>query len=154
KDIKAWVEWAKLDAKNRSYGSPGAGSEMHFFGSMLAQATGVETVHVPYRGTGPALSDLIAGQIPSVMLSLGAMLDPEKAGSIRILAQTGPSRAAALTHVPTFTEQGYPSLLFTGSYLLIAPAGVPEAVVASYNSAIIQAMKTPATHKRMETAGL
>jgi tripartite-type tricarboxylate transporter receptor subunit TctC len=154
KDIKGWVEWAKFEAKNRSYGSPGAGSELHFFGLMVGKTMGVEMVHVPYRGTGPVIADLTAGQIPSAMLSLAAMLEPEKAGQIRILAQTGPSRSPVLPYVSTFKELGYPALELTGSYLMIAPSGVPDEVVARYQSSIVQAMRTPAIRQRMETLGL
>lgn len=151
KNLREWAEWAKGNTKNASYGSSGPGSEHHFLGLMLGQATGVRMVHVPYRGVAPAIADLAAGQIPSAMLSLPSMLQPAKTGKIRILAQTGGRRSPALPHVPTFKELGYPALEITGFYLMIAPAGTPQEVVARYNDSIIQAMRTPTIRERMHT---
>src|SRR3990172_1261142 len=84
-DLREWVGWTKADKKNATYGSAGAGTNLHFLGLMVAQATGVQLVHVPYRGTGPATADLLGGQIPAVMLPFAQMLPLVKAGKIRIL---------------------------------------------------------------------
>jgi len=153
-DLREWVGWTKADKKNATYGSAGAGTNLHFLGLMLAQATGVQLVHVPYRGVGPAIADLLGGQIPAVMLPLAQMLQQVKAGKVRILAHSGGRRASAAPDVPTFKELGYPALEVSGWYCIIAPAGIRPEVVARYNEIIIQAERTPGVRDRMRALDL
>ena len=148
-DLREWVGWTKADKKNATYGSAGAGTNLHFLGLMVAQATGVQLVHVPYRGTGPATADLLGGQIPAVMLPYSQMMPHVKAGKIRILAHSGGRRASAAPDVPTFKELGYPALEVSGWFCIIAPAGIRPEVVARYNEIIIQAGRTPGVRDRM-----
>ena len=153
-DLREWVSWAKTDKKNATYGSPGAGTTPHFLGLMLAQATGVQLVHVPYRGVAPAMADLLGGQIPAVMLPFAQMLPQVKAGKIRILAHSGGRRASVAPEIPTFKELGYPALDVSGWYSIIAPAGIRPDVLAHYNEIIIQATRTPSVRDRMRALDL
>jgi tripartite-type tricarboxylate transporter receptor subunit TctC len=154
KDFREWAALAKADPKNAIYGSPGAGSNQHFLGFMLGQAIGVPLTHVPYKGVQPALSDLLGGQVPAIILPYAQMLPHIKAGKIRALAQSGTQRIAAQPEVPTLKELGYPSLEISGWYLIIAPAGLSEELVKRYHAVCAQAMKTQAIRDRMHTLDL
>lgn len=153
-DLREWISWAKADKKNATYGSAGAGTNLHFLGLMLGQATGVQLVHVPYRGNGPAIADLLGGQIPAIMIPYVQMLPHVKAGKIRILAHSGDRRASVAPEIPTFKELGYPPLDVSGWYCIIAPAGIRPEVVARYNEIIIQAGRTPGVRDRMRAFDL
>jgi tripartite-type tricarboxylate transporter receptor subunit TctC len=104
---------------------------------------------VPYRGTGPAVVDLVDGHVPATVLPMGALLPHVKAGKIRILAQTGENRSASLPDVPSFKELGYPMLAFSGWYGVFAPAGTSAEIVSRYNDAIVKAIRTPEIRERM-----
>ena len=153
-DLREWVSWAKADKRNATYGSPGAGASAHFLGLMLAQATGVQLAHVPYRGVAPATTNLLGGQIPAVMLPFAQMLPHVKAGKIRILAHSGGRRASVAPEIPTFKELGYPTLEVSGWFGIFAPAGIRPDVLARYNEIIIQAVRTQSVRDRMRTFDL
>jgi tripartite-type tricarboxylate transporter receptor subunit TctC len=154
KDLKEWLAWVKTDPKNATYGTSGSGTGPQFMGVMLAQAAGVSLVHVPYRGVGPAVADLVGGQLPAVMLPYAQMMPLQKAGKIRILAHSGGARAAVAPEIPTFKELGYPTMELSGWYGMMAPAGTPPQLVARYNEIVIQAMRTPAVRERMRSLDL
>jgi tripartite-type tricarboxylate transporter receptor subunit TctC len=153
-DLKSWIELVKADRKYATYGSAGAGTTPHFLGLVLSQAIGVPLVHVPYRGVGPATTDLLGGQIPAVMLPFAQMLPLVKAGKIRILAQAGSKRAANAPEIPTFKELGYPSMEVSGWYSILAPAGLRADLLARYNEIFVQAQRTPAVRERMRALDL
>jgi len=154
KDFREWAAWTKSEAKHAVYGSPGAGSNQHFLGFMIGQAIGVPLTHVPYKGVQPAISDLLGGQLPAIILPYAQMLPHIKAGKIRALAHSGSQRNAVQPEVPTFKELGYPSLEISGWYLIIAPAGVSEELIKRYNGIVSQAMKTQAIRDRMRVLDL
>lgn len=154
KDFREWVSRAKTERKDVAYGSPGAGSAMHMFGWMLAQATGVRLVHVPYRGVAPALADLAGGQIPAAVLTLAPLAQQAKAGKIRLLAHSGSRRSSVASEVPTFKELGYPVLEILGWYCIIAPAGIRPELVARYNEFVNQAQRSAAVRDRLGALGL
>jgi tripartite-type tricarboxylate transporter receptor subunit TctC len=154
KDLRAFLAWAKEAPRNASYGSGGTGSTLHFLGLIVGQATGVPLVHVAYRGVGPAMTDVIAGQIPAVILPLGTLLKQAAGGKVRILAHSGSARSAAAPDIPTFKELGYPSVEVNGWFGLFAAAGTPADIVSRYNSVVVQAMRSPATRERLRTLDL
>lgn len=154
KDFREWTAWTKANAKHAVYGSPGAGSNQHFLGFMVSQAIGVPLTHVPYKGVQPAISDLLGGQVPAIILPYAQMLPHIKAGKIRALAHSGSQRNPAQPDVPTFKELGYPSLESSGWYLIIAPAGVSEELIKRYNGIVSQAMKTQFIRDRMRVLDL
>jgi tripartite-type tricarboxylate transporter receptor subunit TctC len=153
-DLREYVNWAKAGARNATYGSAGAGTTLHFLGLMVAQATGVPLVHVPYRGVGPAVTDVVAGQIPAVILPLGTVLQQARAGKVRIVAHSGSGRSPAAPDLPTFKELGYPTLEVSGWFGMFAAAGTRPEVVTRYNEIIVQATRTATVRERMRALDL
>lgn len=150
-DLKAFVAWTKTQPGVVGYGTAGAGTNLHFYGALLAQVSGANLKHVPYRGSIPALTDLVAGHISAVMLPFGSQLGHARGGKIRLLAQTGEDRAASMPEVPSFKELGYPMVSVPGWYGFFAPAGTPPDVVNRYNDIIVKALRTPEARERMKT---
>lgn len=154
KNLREFAAWAKANPVRSVFGSAGAGGSTHFYGLMLAQAMGVELRHVPYKGAGPAITDLVAGHIPSAVQPLGTLLQQARAGKIRILAVSGNRRTQAAPEIPTAVEQGYPSLGVEGWFGIFAPAATPRDTVARLNSVFVRAMRTPAVKERMHNLDL
>ena len=154
KNLREFAAWAKADPSRQVFGSAGAGGSTHFYGLMLAQAMGVELRQVPYKGAGPAITDLVGGHIPSAVQPLGTLLQQARAGKIRILAVSGNRRSETAPEVPTAVEQGYPSLGVEGWFGIFAPAATPHDTVARLNSVFVQAMRTPAVKERMRNLDL
>jgi tripartite-type tricarboxylate transporter receptor subunit TctC len=148
-DLTSFIAWTKTQPGPVGYGTAGAGTNLHFYGVLFTQVSGAHLNHVPYRGTGPAVVDLVAGHVPATVLPMGALLPHVKAGKIRILAQTGENRSASLPDVPSFKELGYPMLAFSGWYGVFAPAGTSAEIVSRYNDAIVKAIRTPEIRERM-----
>jgi tripartite-type tricarboxylate transporter receptor subunit TctC len=150
KDLKEYVGWARQAAVNANYGTAGVGTTLHFLGLMIGQATGLPMVHVPYKGVGPAVTDAVAGQIPALIMPLGTLLPQAgPAGKLRILAHSGSRRSEAAPSIPTFREQGFPTVEANGWFALFAPARTPTAVVSRYNDIVVQAIRTPAIREKL-----
>ena len=154
KDLREFAAWAKANPVRSVFGSAGAGGSTHFYGLMLAQAMGVELRHIPYKGAGPAITDLVAGHIASAVQPLGTLLQQARAGKIRIVAVSGKQRSPTAPEVPTAVEQGYPSLGVEGWFGIFALAATPRDTVARLNSIFVQAMRTPAVKERMHNLDL
>jgi len=150
-DLRSFIAWTKTQPGAVGYGTAGAGTNLHFYGVLFTQVSGANMNHVPYRGTGPAVVDLVAGHVPATMLPLGGLLSHAKAGKIRILAQTGENRSASLPDVPSFKELGFPMLAFSGWYGVFAPMGTPGDIVNRYNDAIVKAIRAPEVRERMRS---
>jgi tripartite-type tricarboxylate transporter receptor subunit TctC len=148
-DLRSFIALTKAQPGATGYGTAGAGTNLHFYGVLMGQVTGANINHVPYRGTGPAVVDLVAGHLPATVLPIGAMMPHYKAGKIKFLAQTGDSRSATLPETPTFKELGYPALAFSGWYGMFAPAGTPADIVNRYHDVIAKAFRTPEMKERM-----
>jgi tripartite-type tricarboxylate transporter receptor subunit TctC len=148
-DLKSFIAWTRTQPGPVGYGTAGAGTNLHFYGVLFTQVSGANMNHVPYRGTGPAVVDLIAGHLPATVLPLGGLLPNARAGKIRILAQTGDNRSPSLPDVPSFKEAGFPMLAFSGWYGFFAPAGTPTEIVERYNDVIVKAIRTPEIQERM-----
>jgi tripartite-type tricarboxylate transporter receptor subunit TctC len=110
KAIADFARWAKANPGKVNYGSPAAGSPPHFAGDVLSRTLGLDMTHVPYRGAAPMLNDLMGGQLAAGVLTLGDMVQQEKAGKLRLLAATGAVRSKFAPHVPTFGEQSVAGL--------------------------------------------
>jgi tripartite-type tricarboxylate transporter receptor subunit TctC len=148
------AEFVKL-AKGRpgmTYGSAGNGSPHHLGAAMFANLAGFEATHVPYKGVGPSLADLVGGQIN--FMSVGAAgADPHiKAGKIRALALAAPARLPGL-EVPTYAEQGYPGFAVTAWYAVFAPAGLPPEVTTRLSGEVAKATNAPDFGARLKTLG-
>lgn len=129
KDLRAFLQRAK--AGKLSYGSFGAGSSAHVMGEVLAESAGVELLHVPYKGSAPAITDLLGGQVDAVFLTVAAVEAMVAAGSIRPLAVTGSRRVRSLPAVPTFEELSVRDMGNAGWFAVFAPVGTPGPVIAA-----------------------
>ncbi len=151
KSLRDFVAWCKANPKDAAYGSPGAGSGLHFVGAMFARAAGVDMVHVPYRGAAPAIQDVIAGQIAS-NISVGAHIPFHQDGKLRILATAGRARSPFLPDVPTFQESGY-AVEASDWFGVVVPAATPAPVVLQLNAAIRRAIASKSMQDVMTRLG-
>lgn len=142
--VKDYIAWAKANPKEANYGSPGAGSTPHFVGALFGINAGLDLRHVPYRGSLPAVNDVVAGQIASSFTLTGDYLPFVKSGKLRVLATSGATRAPYLPDAPTFAELGYPEVVADEWFGFLAPAKTPPAVLAAAGAAINNALKDPA----------
>ena len=154
KNLKELIAWIKANDGKVTAGTAGVGSGAHFSGIFFEQLIGTHLQFVPYRGTGPALLDLVAGQIDIIVDQASNSLPQVQAGKIRAYAITDQKRLAAAPDVPTVAEAGLPELqieLWSGVWV---PKGTPKDVVARLNSAIVEALADPAVKKRFAEVGL
>jgi tripartite-type tricarboxylate transporter receptor subunit TctC len=140
KTVKEFVALAKARPGKLSYGSSGIGSTMHLGAALLQSMAGLDMVHVPYRGGGPAIADALSGQTDFIFVNPVAVLAQVRAGKLNALAVTSKARLAILPDVPTFEESGYPGLLSSTFYGLLGPAGLPREVVLRLNAAVVAAV--------------
>jgi tripartite-type tricarboxylate transporter receptor subunit TctC len=141
KNMKEFVALAKSKPGRLNYGSAGNGSAGHLAFEYLKMATDTFVLHVPYRGTGPQLTDLLAGRLDAASVGAPAVLQFIKAGKLRCIATGSTQRLAQLPDVPTVAEQGFPGFEMTQWYGLLAPASLPQAAVDRLAAAAAKAMK-------------
>lgn len=153
KTLAELVAWIKANPARANYGTPGAGTLPHFFGVMFADAIGVPMQQIAYKGTAPALADLVGGQIPMMFHAANELVEMHKAGKIRVLATSDQQRSVFLADVPTFRELGY-DLQGTGWYGLFAPAGTPDHVIAQLNAIVVAALAKPEIRARIRILGV
>lgn len=154
KTLREFVDYARSRNGTLQYASSGAGGIPHLTAVLFFGRAGVQLIHVPYKGSGQVLSDIIGGHVPAYFANLSEVLPHVNKGALRLLAQTGDMRAAQLPDVPTVAEQGYPgfrSLTWSG---LLAPAGTPPAIVQRVSEIVVAAMRDPAIAGRMAAAGV
>ena len=154
KTVKDYVTWAKANPGLASYGSPAAGSLPHFLGAMLSGFTNTPLQHVPYRGSVPGVADVIAGQIASMFTPSGDFIPNHKAGKLRIIATSGPTRSPFTPDVPTFAEQGFGELTTEEWFGFYAPAKTPGNVIDNANAAINAALQDKTVINSLATFGL
>jgi tripartite-type tricarboxylate transporter receptor subunit TctC len=147
------VAEVKARPAGASYGSFGTGTSSHFVGEMLVSATGMNLVHVPYKGSGPAMSDLIGNQIPFSVDTVVAALPQIAAGKVRPLALANETRSGHLPHVPTVAESGYPGVTLSAWFAIVAPKGLPSDVRSTLESALAAVMLEPSTRKALTDNG-
>ena len=150
KNVAELVALAKTDPKALSYGSVSVGSASHLTMEMLKSAAGVNLTHVPYKGAGPAVADLIGGQIQAAFLVPGNISQFAKDGRARLLASTGPRRFASTPDVPTMVEQGYPGFVALSWIGFLAPGGTPQPVIDRYHKEIVRIIQTPEIRAKLE----
>ncbi|MFC7610929.1 Bug family tripartite tricarboxylate transporter substrate binding protein [Teichococcus aestuarii] len=152
--IRSLAEYlAAARAKPMDYGTSGVGGVAHLLGLRLARATGVVLEHVPYRGSTQAITDVMAGVVPSVLDSLTATSAHLRSGALRPLATSAPQRSPDFPEVPTFRELGYPDVVADGWAGLAAPAGTPRPVLEKLAEAVRHAQGTANVQRRFaETA--
>jgi tripartite-type tricarboxylate transporter receptor subunit TctC len=146
KTLAEYVKEANSKPGGMAYGTSGVGSAGHLAGELFRLTAKANLVHVPYKGGGPAMSDLLGGQIPSVFASATTATPQVKSGKLRALGSTGTKRSASLPGVPTIAEQGYPGYQATNWYAYVAPAKTPKDIVARLNREIVKTLQEPETH--------
>ena len=142
KTVADFIAWCRSNPAQSSYGSPGAGSPLHFLGVMLSRAAKFEYLHVPFQGTAPSIQSLLGSQIASCISPIGPFIPHVKAGTLRALATTGAQRSPQLPDVPTIAEAGYPALTFAEWFGIFVPARTPSATVETLSTAIRAALQT------------
>jgi tripartite-type tricarboxylate transporter receptor subunit TctC len=148
KSVGELVNHAKSNPGKLTYGSGGSGASGHLAMELFKSITGADIVHVPYKGTGPVLTDLIGGQIQMTIGSAAPTLPQLKSGKLRALAVTSKARFFVLPEVPTIAESGFPAYEVTQWFGIVAPAGVPKTVIARINDAMNQALRKPEVRSR------
>ncbi|MDO9561398.1 MAG: tripartite tricarboxylate transporter substrate binding protein BugD [Bradyrhizobium sp.] len=154
KSLKELVEWIKAKPAPATAGTAGAGSGSHIAGLYLENITGAKLQYVPYRGTGPAMNDLVAGQIDLMVDQLSNSINQVRAGTIRGYAVTDTKRAASAPDIPTTDEAGLPGFHMTLWSGLWVPKGTPKDIVTKLNAAAVDALNDAAVRKQLENLGL
>lgn len=153
KDLREFVALARSKPGELHFGSGGLGSVDHLSFEVLRRQTGVDLMHVPYRGGGPALNDMLGGRVQLMISSYGMYKGQVDAGRLRIVAILGRKRHPALPDVPTAIEQGWPDLVVQSWQGVVAPAGTPAAILDRLEGAYRQALAVPETSKLLESLG-
>jgi tripartite-type tricarboxylate transporter receptor subunit TctC len=154
KSLKELLEWLKSRPTPPTAGTAGAGSGSHIAGLYFENLTGIKLQYVPYRGTAPALNDLVAGQIDIIVDQTSNSISQVRAGNIRAYAVTDDKRVASAPDVPTVEEAGLPGFHMTLWSGLWVPRGTPKEIVARLNTATVEALNDPAVRKQLENLGL
>jgi tripartite-type tricarboxylate transporter receptor subunit TctC len=154
KSLKELIALARSRPGTLTFGSPGIGGLQHLAIAMLNSTANIKLEHVPYKGTGPALTDALGGHIDGVVTAISGLIPYEKSGKLRVLAVTGERRSPALQDVATAREQGLPSFLVVSWYAIAAPANMPPAVANVLHAAIVKVVGTPVVAEKFAAAGV
>lgn len=153
KDMKEFVAYAKANKEKMQFASAGTGSAIHLGCALMNLVTGIDIMHVPYKGANPAMQDLMSGRVDylcDIITTAKAQIDGDTVKPIAILSK---QRSPALPNVPTAIEQGFDVDAYTWNAFFL-PKGTPEAIVKKLHDATVEAMKTPAVREKLEAAGL
>jgi tripartite-type tricarboxylate transporter receptor subunit TctC len=151
--LSQFVAWAKADTSRAAFGTPGTGDLTHFLGIMIGRAAGLDLSHVAYRGSAPAVADLVAGHIPAVITPISDLVEMHKAKRVRILATSGRERSQFTPDVPTFREGGY-DIEATSWYGAFAPAKTPAPTIKRFSAIMAAAVRVPEINDRLRAFGL
>ena len=153
KTFEEFLKAARAAPGKLNYGSPGNGSPGHLSAEILKQLAKIDVVHVPYRGAGPAIIDLVAGQIPLGMVAIPGAIGHIRSGTLVGLAVTSRERVKAMPTVPTIAEAGVPDYQINAFHGILAPAGTPPAIVAKLEKDITEVLKSPAVNQKLIDLG-
>jgi tripartite-type tricarboxylate transporter receptor subunit TctC len=154
KTLKELVDLAKKEPGKLNYASPGSGSVPHVGMELFKLQTGIDIVHVPYKGAGPMMQDVIGGAVQSTIATPPSLLGFVQSGRVRALAVAAKTRHPLMPDVPTTAEAGFPNFELEAWVALFAPAGTPPAVIAKLTTAVQEALKSPAVIERARTTGM
>jgi len=152
-NAKELIALAKAKPGQLNYASGGNGSSNHISGAAFAYAAGIDLTHVPYKGNGPAITDLLANRVQLLFTSIGPVEAHLKSGKLKAVAITGPKRLAALPDVPTVSENALPGYEFMTWYGLAAPAGTPKPIVDRLNADLRKTMASPEVREKLANIG-
>lgn len=153
KTVQEFIAEAKAAPRKLNMASSGNGTSIHLSGELFKMMTGVEMSHVPYRGSGPAVNDLVAGQVDVMFDNLPSCIEQARAGNLRAIAVTSLKRSAALPGTPTLDESGVPGFEASSWFALFAPKGTPAPIVQKLNEEVRKALQNPDTRRRMTDLG-
>jgi tripartite-type tricarboxylate transporter receptor subunit TctC len=155
RSMRELIAYAKANPGKLSYGTPGSGSSMHFAGESLKAIAGLFIVHIPYRGAGPAVSDLLGGQVPMGIMGMPPVVGPHKAGKLHIIAVTSEKRSAATPDIPAVAElPGFAGYSFTNWTGVFMAARTPPAAIERLAAEIGKAVREPAVRDKLVAAGV
>jgi tripartite-type tricarboxylate transporter receptor subunit TctC len=152
--VQDLINAARLSPGKLTYASAGNGTSIHLAGEMFTSMTGTDLMHVPYKGSGPAVADLLGGQVDSMFDSVTSAKPHVVSGKLRALAVTTAKRSRALPDVPTLAEAGVPGYDVSPWFAVFAPAGTPRPVIDKLNAALLDAMKQPDVVARLDAIGV
>jgi tripartite-type tricarboxylate transporter receptor subunit TctC len=153
KSVQELVAFAKARPGQVNYASAGIGAVGHMAAELLATTAQIRLQHIPYKGNGAAIADVLGGQVPLMFSAPGAVIGPVRAGRLRALAIASPRRPPALADVPTFAEAGYPGVEASGWFAMVGPAGLPRPIVERLNAEIVKGLAAADVHARLTNAG-
>lgn len=153
KTVPEVIASAKSQPGKYTYASAGNGTSIHLAGELFTSMAGVELLHVPYKGSGPAVTDLLGGQVDYMFDSITSAKPHIDAGKLTAIAVTTSKRSATLPNVPTVAEAGLPGYELSPWFAAFVPAGTPPAVIESLNRAMVEALRKPAVQKRLAAIG-
>lgn len=153
KNLQEFIAFAKTKPGGVNYASSGSGTQQHFAAELFQQATRTTMTHVPYKGSGAALADLIAGQVDVNFDTVPTVIQQVKAGRLRALAVTTRQRVASMPDVPTVIESGVPDYEIGAWYMLMGPAGLPKPLVEVLSAAINKTLKSPDVREKLMALG-
>jgi tripartite-type tricarboxylate transporter receptor subunit TctC len=151
-DLKTLVAWMKANPGEAKFVNQNAAAQVT--GILLEKATGTKVTYIPYRGAGPAMTDLISGQVDLLVVQGAAALPQVRGGTIKALANLSPKRSASIPDIPTSDEGGVPGWYMSGWFGLFAPKGTPKDAIAKLNGAMVQVLAEPAVRARFAELGL
>jgi len=153
-NLKEFIAYAKANPGKLNYASQGNGSVSHIGTEIFKQITGVDMVHVPYKGSGPAVQDVLAGQVQVFITTPPSVMQHVQSGKLKALAVTGKMRHPGMPNVPTTAEAGLPNFQLESWVALYAPAGTPAPVIAKLTDAVKKSLALPEIKERADTAGV
>ncbi len=151
KSVKEFIALAKT--RSLSFGTSGTGTSQHLSGELIKNMTGIDMVHIPYKGGGQAIVDLAGGQVPVAVLGSSTVIPQTRIGRVRILAVTSKNRSAALSDIPTLDESGLKGFDVYQWTAMLAPAKTPKAILVRLNSEVTAIIKEPVSRDRLQAAG-
>ncbi|MGE5465748.1 MAG: Bug family tripartite tricarboxylate transporter substrate binding protein [Methanocella sp.] len=154
KNLKELIALAKSKPDQLNYASSGIGSPGHLAGVLLETMTGIRLSHVPYKGGGPAITDLLAGHVPIFFAVISTGVPHVQSGKVRAIAVTGPKRAEAVPNVPTVAESGVPGYAAENWYGMLAPGKTPKHIVDRLNRDLVAALKQPDVIQQLKERGI
>lgn len=149
-NLQEFIAWLKANPDKASMGTAGVGSPPHMLALLFRQQTNTRFSMIPYRGAGPAMLDVVGGQIDATFITVAPALPQITAGHVKVFGLTAEKRMAAASNIPTMAEAGLPAFYFSYWSGLFAPRGTPKAAVAAIGAAAIAAMRDPATRKKLD----
>jgi tripartite-type tricarboxylate transporter receptor subunit TctC len=153
KSLKEFIAYAKAHPGKLNYASPGSGSTAHLAAELLKIETGIDIVHIPYKGGAPGVTDLLGGHVPLMFISMSSVLGHIKTGKLVALGMTGPRRSDAAPNIPTFAET-IPGFESTAWYGILGPAGTPKPIVEKLNAEVLSILKASDVKELFTTQGI